>query len=115
MPTYLAIEVPGKGAYAPGKIGCRHGSFIKTTIPGHPSPVWAFGGRFYRADIHEEVEAFNKLAQEIIPSCYSRSKRIRVSVRAIMLPDEEPPAKPAKKVAKKVGKKAPSDAADISE
>lgn len=100
MATVLTIEVPGKGAYAPGKIGCRYGSFIKTKIPGSPDPIWAFQGKFFRADIPEEVEAFNALAQEIIPNCYSRSKRIRVSARAIILPDEKPAKKQAKKATK---------------
>lgn len=94
MATAAILELPGKGAFAPNKFGCRHGSFIKTDIPGKISPLWIYEGKLYSTAKEADIKDFNEMCAEVIPHCHRR--KMRVVPRIIHLPTK----KRAKKAAK---------------
>jgi len=84
MRTAAILEVPGKGAYAPQKIGLSHGYFLKTDIPGDPSPRWIWMGKIYSTTKAADIEEFNEVCEKIIPLAHR--KRVRCVARLISLP-----------------------------
>lgn len=98
----IVLELPGKGAYAPNKFGCRHGDFMKTNVEGQKSPMWIFNSRIFKLSNPKDIEDFNALSEALIPHCYSR--QMRIIPRFIHIPSAEAPIQapePAKKTAKK--------------
>jgi hypothetical protein len=87
MKTALILELPGKGAFAPGKIGTSHGNYLKTNIPGQQYPAWAWEGKLYSTDCEKDVAAFNEVCSKIIP--HSHQRKMRCIVRIISLPENE--------------------------
>ena len=87
MKTALILELPDKGAFAPGKIGTSHGNYLKTNIPGQQYPAWAWEGKLYSTDCEKDVAAFNEVCAKIIP--HSHQRKMRCIVRIISLPENE--------------------------
>jgi hypothetical protein len=86
MNSHLVLVLPGKGAYAPNKFGCRYGDFIKTPIPGSSSPIWIYEGRTYDASNAADVAQFNKMCAEVIPHCYDLRMKVIPMILQIATP-----------------------------
>jgi hypothetical protein len=87
MTTAVVLELPGKGAYAPTKFGCRSGSFIKTKLPGEGKYSWVYEGKVYELSDPKQISAFNAMCEKIVPHCHRR--RMRVIPRVFILPEVE--------------------------
>jgi hypothetical protein len=91
----IVLELPGKGAFAPDKIGSRYGNFMRTRIPGEVNTTHTFGGRIYNPADPKEAAEFNQMCEETIPYCHRR--RMRVIPRIVQLPEAKKKKAPAKK------------------